>query len=45
MSEAASRKSLIDAYKQRAVEMGVYRVMCTAPVDRSLRRREIRARG
>lgn len=30
MSEAASRKSLIDAYKQRVPEMGVYRVMCTA---------------
>lgn len=30
MSESAHRKSLIDAYKQRAVEMGVYRVMCTA---------------
>ena len=30
MSEAAHRKSLLDAYKRRPLEMGVYRVMCTA---------------
>ena len=29
MSESAHRKSLIDAYKQRPLTMGVYRVMCT----------------
>ena len=29
MSEAANRKALIDAYKQRVPVMGVYRVMCT----------------
>jgi hypothetical protein len=29
MSKAAHRKDLLDAYKRRPIEMGVYRVMCT----------------